>query len=146
MIVCTFFGHSECYGLDAAALRSAIEDLINRGVTEFLVGHQGQFDGMVHSCLVQLKKVHPHIRFSVVLAYMPTQKTENDLYAGCSIYPEGMELGPPRFAIERRNKWMIEQSGYCLCYVNRTWGGAYKFARMAKRRGLTVINLGNAKL
>lgn len=29
-------------------------------------------------------------------------------------------------------------------YINHTWGGAYKFASMAKKRGLTVINLGKA--
>ena len=28
MSVCTFFGHSECYGLDAAVLQNAIENLI----------------------------------------------------------------------------------------------------------------------
>ena len=39
MSVCTFFGHSECYGLDAAVLRSAIEELIEQGITEFVVGN-----------------------------------------------------------------------------------------------------------
>ena len=41
MSVCTFFGHSECYGLDAAVLRNTIEDLIKQGTTEFLVGNHG---------------------------------------------------------------------------------------------------------
>ena len=45
MNVCTFFGHSECYGLDAAVLRNAIENLIEQGTNEFLVGNNGQFDG-----------------------------------------------------------------------------------------------------
>ena len=47
------------------------------------------------------------------------------------------------FAIAKRNKWMLEQAEYCICYVNRTWGGAYRFASLASRRGLTVLNLGN---
>ena len=45
--------------------------------------------------------------------------------------------------IEKRNKWMIAQSDYCICYITHTWGGAYKFARQAKRKGLHVINLGS---
>ena len=146
MSVCTFFGHRDCSGLDEDVLAGSIEALIQQGVDEFLVGHQGLFDGMVLSCLKKRKEVYRHISFSVVLAYLPTQKPAEDLYQGCSIYPEGVEIGPPKFAIERRNKWMIDQAAFCLCYIDHTWGGAYKFAKQAKRKGLTVINLGRAEL
>ncbi len=142
MSACTFFGHRECYGLDIAVLQATIENLINKGVDTFYVGHQGRFDSMVRTCLQNLKKTYQHITFAVVLAYMPTQRAEYDLYADCSIYPEGLELCHPKFAIERRNRWMLAASDYCICYITHTWGGAYRFARQAKRRGLTVINLG----
>lgn len=141
--VCTFFGHSECYGLDVAVLRSAIAELIEQDVTEFVVGNHGQFDAMVFSCLQDLSKVYPKIAYSVALAYLPTRKDDYDIYHGHSFYPEGQEIGPARFAIERRNRWMIDASDCCLCYINHTWGGAYKFARMAKNRGLQVFNLGS---
>lgn len=145
-MVCTFFGHSECYGLDATVLRSAIEELIKQGVTEFLVGNHGQFDGMVFSCLQDLSKDYPEISYSVALAYLPTHKEEYDIYHGHSFYPEGQEVGPAKFTIERRNRYMIDSSDIGLCYVEHTFGGAYKFARMAKRRGLQVINLGSAAI
>lgn len=61
-----------------------------------------------------------------------------------TMYPE-IE-GHPKFAIERRNRWMIEGSEYCLCYINHTWGGAYKLAKLAKRCGKTIINIGNAEI
>ena len=146
MSVCTFFGHSECYGLDAAVLRSAIEELIEQGITEFVVGNHGQFDGMVFSCLQSLSKDYPKISYSVALAYLPTNNQEYDIYHGHSFYPEGQEIGPAKFAIERRNRWMIVASDCCLCYINHTWGGAYKFARMAKNRGLQGINLGSSDI
>lgn len=140
---CAFFGHRECYGLDLQVLMDAIEDLICKGVDTFYVGNQGQFDTMVYSCLKQLRKTHPHIRICVVLAYLPTEKSEyNDEVD--TMYPE-IE-GHPKFAIERRNRWIIDTSDYCLCYINHTWGGAYKFYRLAKRRGKTVINIGNATI
>ncbi len=145
-MVCTFFGHSECYGLDKDVLRSAIEGLIKQGITEFLVGNHGQFDGMVFSCLQDLSKDYPEIQYSVALAYLPTHKQEYDIYQGHSFYPEGQEIGPAKFAIERRNKWMIDASECCVCYISHTWGGAYKFARMAKNRGLQVINLGSVAI
>ena len=81
MSVCTFFGHSECYGLDAAVLRSAIEELIEQGITEFVVGNHGQFDGMVFSCLQSLSKDYPKISYSVALAYLPPHNQEYDIYA-----------------------------------------------------------------
>ncbi len=142
-MVCTFFGHRDCYGLDEKSLERAIEEMIVKGADTFYVGHQGQFDAMVFACLTRLKDLYPHITFSVVLAYFPTK---HDAYHGYSLYPEGIEVGPPRFAIERRNRWMIAQADYCLCYVNDTWGGAYKFAKQAKKKGLPVINLGSAEL
>ncbi len=146
MSVCAFFGHSECYGLDAAMLRNAIEDLIMQGTTEFLVGNHGQFDGMVFSCLQDLSKDYPEISYSVALAYLPTHKEEYDIYHGHSFYPEGQEVGPAKFAIERRNRYLIDSADICLCYVNHAFGGAYKFARMAKNRGLQVINLGSVAI
>ena len=143
MPACTFFGHRECYGLDSQVLRQAIEELITQGVDSFYVGNQGQFDSAVYACLKQLRKIHPHIRVCVVLAYLPTEKSEYDDMAD-TMYPE-IE-GHPKFAIDRRNQWMIDRSDFLLCHINHTWGGAYKFARLAKRRGKTVINLGTTNI
>lgn len=143
MAACTFFGHKECYGLDAQALYCAIGNLVIRGVDTFYFGNQGQFDSIVYSCLKQLRKEHPHIRICVVLAYLPTEKYEYDDMTD-TMYPE-IE-GHPKFAIDRRNRWMIDHSEYCVCHINLTWGGAYKFAQLAVQRGKTVINIGNAAI
>ena len=143
MAACTFFGHRECYGLDSQVLQQAIEDLIHKGANTFYVGNQGQFDSAVYSCLKQLRKKHPHIRVCIVLAYLPTENNEYDDMTD-TMYPE-IE-GHPKFAIKRRNRWMIDHSDFLLCYINHTWGGAYKFAQLAKHRGKTVINLGNTEI
>lgn len=146
MATCSFFGHSECYGLDRNVLRRAIEELIALGVKEFLVGNHGGFDAMVFSCLKELNGLYPDLRYSVVLAYLPAHKPEYDLYDGHSIYPEGLEIGPQRFAIERRNRYLIDNSTHCIVFISHTWGGAYKFAKLAKGKGLTITNLGSAEL
>ena len=143
MIACTFFGHKECYDLKQQVLQDAIEDLIVQGVDTFYVGHQGQFDALVYYCLKELRIKYPDICIAVVLAYLPTQKAEEDELSD-TMYPE-IE-GYPKFAIERRNRWMLSKSQFCICWINHTWGGAHKFAQQAKRRGLTVINLGNTNM
>jgi len=143
MSACTFFGHRECYGLDGRILQAAIEDLIRDGVDSFYVGNQGNFDAMVYGCLKQLRRTYPHIRVCVVLAYLPPQNAEREDMAD-TMYPE-IE-GHPKFAVARRNKWMIAASDTCLCYITHTWGGAYKFAQRAKKEGLQIINLGNVEI
>ncbi len=143
MAACTFFGHRDCYSLDEQVLIDAIEDLIRNGVETFYVGNQGQFDSAVYSCLKQLREEYPYIRICVVLAYFPTATSGYDDMAD-TMYPE-IE-GHPKFAIERRNRWMLDQSEYCICYINHTWGGAYKFAQKALRCGKIVMNLGKATI
>ncbi len=69
-MICTFFGHRYCpYDIEEK-LRSAIVDRIQKGVTRFYVGNQGQFDRMVLSILRDLSKAYA-IEYTVVLAYMP---------------------------------------------------------------------------
>ncbi len=142
-MVCTFFGHRDCYELEGSVLQAAVEKLIAEGVDTFYVGHQGDFDRMVFACLRRLRDRYPHISFSVVLAYLPSGVSGDDPYEGYSLYPEGLELVPPRFAIEKRNEWMLCRADVCLCYVKRARGGAYKFMKRAEKKGRCVINLGS---
>ena len=146
MDTCTFFGHSECYELDVSILKMTIEDLINKGIDTFYVGHNGNFDNLVFGALIDLQKIYPNISVTVVLAYLTTQNTKHDPYQGYTIYPEDVAEAPRRFAIDRRNRWMIEHSDFCICYITHTWGGAYKFVSLAKKKGLKITNLGEAKL
>ena len=118
---------------------------LHGGVDTFYVGNQGQFDALVRIVLRQLQKDYPHIRYSVVLAYLPAEKREYEDMSD-TIYPEGQKAGPPKFAIHRRNQWMLNRADYCVGYINCTWSGAYTFARTAKHREKTVINLGSTQL
>lgn len=137
MRACTFFGHRDCPEIIKPALHSVIESLIAEGVTTFYVGNHGQFDTYVRGALGELKKKHPHMDYAVVLAYLPTTGEKS----GDTIYPEGMEIGPPRFAIERRNRWMLRQAEVVVSYVRYTWGGAYKVKSAAEKQGKRVIEL-----
>ena len=68
---CCFFGHREVTHNIRPKLTAVIEKLITEDdVTEFYIGHQGQFDSMVYSVLKELKANYPQIRYTVVLAYM----------------------------------------------------------------------------
>ena len=60
---CCFFGHREVTNNIRDKLTAIIEKLIAEdGVTEFYVGHQGQFDGMVYSVFQSSTTGQPLLR------------------------------------------------------------------------------------
>ena len=136
----TFFGHKDTPKEIEPTLRSTLIDLIeNHGATEFYVGNNGNFDTMVRRQLENLSQTYP-ITYNVVLAYLPTKKSEYDDYTN-TIYPEGIETVHKRFAISYRNKWMIQQADAVVTYVTHTYGGAWQFKALAERQGKMVIEL-----
>ena len=135
-----FFCHKDTPKEIEPTLRTTLVDLIeNHGATEFYVGNNGNFDTMVRRQLEDLSRIYP-ITYSVVLAYLPTKKSEYDDYTN-TILPEGIETVHKRFAISYRNKWMTQQSDVVVTYVTRTYGGAWQFKALAERQGKTVIEL-----
>ena len=136
----TFFGHKDTQKEIEPTLRTTLVDLIeNHGATEFYVGNNGNFDTMVRRQLENLSQTYP-ITYSVVLAYLPTKKSEYDDYTN-SLLPEGIETAPKRFAISYRNKWMVGQADIVVTYVTHSFGGAAQFKELAERQGKTVIEL-----
>lgn len=141
MLTCTFFGHRDAGKEIQPALRKTLIELIeNKKVYNFYVGNHGGYDCMVKRLLMELKEMYP-IRYAVVLSCLPVQKYDTQK-TDDTILPDGIELVPPKFAINYRNKWMIEQSDYVVTYVKYTIGGAAKFKEYAIKKNKTVINLG----
>ncbi len=90
----------------------------------------------------EIKKDYSQIQYCIVLAYMPLRN--NNLYKDfyeCTIYPDGLEKTPAKFAILKRNEWMVKKSDILLCYIRFTFGGAYKTFEIAKRAKKKIINL-----
>ena len=141
---CCFFGHHDTIAEIRSALYAEIENHItNHNVKTFYVGGYGNFDRMSVTILNELKRKYPQIEIILVLAYLPTEKKpeyETDLY-DATLYPEGLETVPKRFAISHRNRWIVQQSDYLITYVRTSYGGAYKALQHAKRTGKQMINL-----
>ena len=90
MYTACFFGHREVMHNIKKILTDTIENLIvNENVNNFYVGNQGQFDSMVYTVLKELKEKYPHIKYSVVLAYLPSKITA-EIYGDDTLYPDGL--------------------------------------------------------
>lgn len=142
MSVCTFFGHRDCPIQIRPKLKSLILSLIEKGVNEFYVGDKGSFDLMAAAVLREIHKENPAIHYAIVLAYLPKEHCSfHHADYTETMYPEGLEKVPLRYAIVWRNKWMLQRSDYVICYAKYTWGGAYKFVELAEKKGKTIYNL-----
>lgn len=135
---CTFFGHSDAPYEIESTLKSKIIDLISdKKVNTFYVGNNGNFDKMVQKILSDLSKQYI-VKSYVVLAYLPDKYSD---YKLTTLFPEEIELVPPKFAISYRNKWMIEKADYVITYVAHSFGGAYKAKTLAEKKKKITINI-----
>lgn len=94
-----------------------------------------------------MKERYPHISYAVVFAYMPNTSPDEYSYikSNETIYPDGLEKVPRRFAINWRNDWMLKQSDIVVCYVRNHLGGAGRMEEKATKQKKRVINLAKLK-
>ncbi len=138
-MTCTFFGHRNSPPTVKPLLRQVIIDLIEqRSITRFYVGNQGNFDTMARSLLAELAQIYP-IHYDIVLAYLP-KENDPSLDGSHTILPVGFETVLLRFAIDYRNRWMLDRSDVVVTYV-RYPGGAGKYKALAERKGKTVVEI-----
>lgn len=139
---CTFFGHRSISGMHEDSLTVLVDKVIRENnVHTFWCGGYGEFDALAARTVSKLKKKYSDIELVLVRAYMPKSGEQlSDIY-DATIYPEGLENVPKRFAISRRNQWMAQNSDMAITYVNHTFGGAYQAYKTAKRYAM-VFNLG----
>lgn len=141
-MICTFFGHRDCSENVREKLRKTIVGLIeNDSVDTFYVGEQGNFDRLVHAELKELKKQYPTIKYTIILAYHPATRQGRTSEECDTLFPEIPGNVLPRYAIDKRNQWMIEKADYVITYVRHVTGGAAKFREKAIKKGKIVIDI-----
>ena len=140
-MICTFFGRQDTPCEVKALLKSAVVDMIvTEGVNTFLVGNNGRFDYYAQCVLQELKDVGADIDYSIVLS-RPNEKALSN-HQNATVFPEEMENIIPRFAISKRNDWMIRQSSFVIAYAPNQYSNSGRWCAKARKRGLKVIDLG----
>lgn len=140
--ICTFFGHRNAPDSLSFSLEQEVLRLINdEDVDTFYIGQHGNFDRMATAVVLKLKKTHPQLQLYKILAYLPVERDIQDNTHIDTILPEGIELGLPKFAISRRNQWMVEKADWLISYVCFFSGGAFEALKLAERKHKNIINL-----
>ena len=71
-----------------------------------------------------------------MLAYL-NRNVDVDRYDGTTYPP--LEKVPPRYAIMKRNEWMVCESDVVISGVTHSWGGAAKTLEFAQKKGKVIF-------
>ena len=133
---CFFIGHGNTPERIYPLLAEAVERHITEyDVTDFYVGHYGNFDRMAARAVKEAKKKYPYIQLILILPYHPAERPiEKPEGFDDTYYPLTNQHIPKRLAILKTNQIMIQFSRYLISYVKHSWGGASKALEYAKKR------------
>ncbi|MBR1984210.1 MAG: DUF1273 domain-containing protein [Clostridia bacterium] len=149
---CSFFGHGDFRESEdlECRIKSEIADCVeNRKIYNFWLGGYGGYDSCCARYVKEMKDIYPQIKSYLVLAYIHNKMDDYDkeyiakMFDG-TIYPP-LEKVPLRYAISKRNQWIVDNSDYIIFYVNYSWGGACKSFEYANKKHKDYINFGTKK-
>ena len=152
-MVITFCGHSDYDESeeDEKRLIKFLEETIQGKSVKFYLGGYGKFDAFALRCVKKYKEKNLKAEVLFITPYLgkwlEERKDVMEKEYDKILYPE-LENVPKKFAIAKRNEWMVKQADYIFAYVNTHHGGAYKTLLYAKKQKKPYINLyqGNYEL
>lgn len=107
-------------------------------------GGYGNFDYFAAKCVQRLQERYSNIRNCLILPYIDQTFLDRiEIFKNHfdeTIYPP-LETVPRKYAIIRRNEWMIDSTDIIIAYVKYSWGGAARTLEYAKRKKKTVIQI-----
>ena len=148
-MIITFVGHGTLSISPelSTEIKKAIEANIDyKAHVTFYCGGYGDFDNHCARLCREMKKEIQNCEIIFVTPYItPSQQNkikyliDTKLYDD-TIYPP-LEDVLPRFAITKRNEWMIDKADLIIAFVNHEYGGAYKTLKYAQRKRKRIIIL-----
>ncbi|MFI3165118.1 MAG: SLOG family protein [Bacillota bacterium] len=143
-MICTFCGHSDCNTSELyPKIKKEVEKLIVHGVATFYSGGYGGFDMLALKVVSELQEKYPHIQNILVFAYLSEEHTSKyrdilSRYHAESIYPFDKKI-LPRFAIIKRNQWMIKNSDFVISATKFHLGGCGLSLEYAQKLQKNII-------
>jgi len=148
---CCFTGHRNIPENQYVPIQKCLEEevikLIHQGVQRFYAGGALGFDTMAALTVLKAKESFPYIRLILVLPcknqsvkwnekdkkiYNQIREQSDEVVYTAETYTRGW--------MHVRNRYLVDNSGFCLCYLTETTGGTKYTFDYAKQKGLTVVN------
>ncbi|MGN1319234.1 MAG: SLOG family protein [Lachnospirales bacterium] len=147
---CCFTGHRDCK--DSFFLRKRLKSVIaelvvNKGVRFFGAGGALGFDTVASLCVLELKNTYPQIRLILVLPCPEQTKywsvKDKQVYEYIKRKADKIVYTSEKYTkgcMFKRNRWLVDNSNYCIVYCVKNTGGSYYTVNYAEEKGLEVIN------
>ena len=147
---CCFTGHRNIpYGdFDGIkeGTRSEIVRLIENGVTIFIAGGALGYDTLCANLVLEMKEIYSDVELRLALPCRNQTRgwaaTDIDVYnriidmADCVTYvSENYDRG----CMFKRNRYMADNSAYCLAYCTKREGGSFYTVEYAKKCGSYIV-------
>ena len=137
-MIITFCGHDDVPDINKVRewLTHTLEQFMYEDNIICYLGGYGEFDRLAASVVRQKQKANPAIHAVLIIPYL-NRKYDESRY-DYTLFPP-LESVPPRYAISKRNKWMVAQADVVIAYVTHGWGGAAKTLEYARAKRKKVI-------
>ena len=154
-ITICFTGHRN-FAHDIEELRkrlmAIIEDLYNQGYSQFCAGGALGFDTLASQCVLRLKQEKKDVKLKIFVPHLNQSSgfSDEDKIIYEEILRDADEIiltsrNYYRGCYHTRNRAMVDESSFCVAYLNKGSGGTFYTYNYAKRKGLEIINLGTYK-
>ncbi len=158
---CCFTGHRTMLYEEkqraAQGIHSAVKSLVKRGVRHFITGGALGFDTVAAATIINMRDNETLfdddgnvVKISLTLAVPCPTQSDRWSFANKTMYNSIAKSADEiimvsetytRDCMSRRNRYMVDNSAYCICYVTQKSGGSYYTMNYAKEAGLGIINL-----
>ncbi|MGO5028244.1 SLOG family protein [Candidatus Agathobaculum pullicola] len=149
---CCFTGHRILPANATTAilrkLNSILLPLIEQEIRVFWLGGALGFDTLAAEHLLKLKQQHSQLVICLALPFEEYRNrwSEAQKKRAANIDTQADQIvycshTPSKGAFLQRNRYMVDQSRYCIAYCNRSAGGTAYTLRYAQQKGLVIQNL-----
>ena len=152
MQTCCFTGHRELPPEEQAEIANRLECVISaqyqKGIRYYGAGGALGFDALAARTVIRLRESCPDMKLILVLpcltqtrGWRPEDVAEYERIKAQADKVVYTAQQYTRGCMHRRNRHLVDNSGVCVCYLNRDSGGTAYTVRYAKEKGLEIVNL-----
>lgn len=150
---CCFSGHRIISANKRAEVQKHLEheilNLISQGVQYFGAGGAFGFDTIAALTVLKLKRKFLHIKLIMVLPCKEQTKGWDDkdikIYNQILTFADKVVYTSEQYyngCMHKRNRHLVNNSGFCICYLKIKSGGTAYTVNYARKQGLSITNIG----
>ncbi|MCL2083953.1 MAG: DUF1273 domain-containing protein [Oscillospiraceae bacterium] len=148
-ITCCFTGHRKLPKDKTEKIQNRLEleivSLIRQGVVFFRNGGGAGFDLMAASAVIKARERNPAVKLIMVLPCrdQPERWYDKKIYDHILKQADEIVYASDKYhngCMRVRNRSLVNQSRYCVCYLVKPAGGTFYTVNYAMKKNLKIIN------